>query len=191
MTLPDGRLVLLGGLGLDGQAASSVEIYDPKTGASRAQGNLIEARADMTAHLLPDGRVLVVGGLCTDANGQWTGARQSVEIYDPATGKSKITDSLPDARWWHAAAPLADGRILVAGGVDFGPNGASEDGTAFLVDPSTGKLSPTAPMTTPRGGPTAVALPDGRVLIIGGRNHGNSLDTVEAYVPATASGNTP
>jgi hypothetical protein len=145
----------------------------------------------MTAHPLPDGRVLVVGGFYTDANGQPTGVRQSVEIYDPSTGKSIITDSLPDARWWHTSAPLPDGNILVAGGVDpFGQDGPSPVDTAFLADRSTGKLSPTARMTTPRGEATAVSLPDGRVLIIGGRNP-SSLNTVEAYVPATASSATP
>jgi hypothetical protein len=183
VTLPDGRIALLGGYGVDGQVLSSVEIYDPRTGIFTPGGELAEARADMTAHLLPDGRVLVVGGLYTNSGGQVVGARRSVEVYDPAAGRSAVTDTLPGARWFHAAAELLDGRVLIAGGVDFSSNPPSPLGTAFVVDPTTGRTSPMDPMTAARGEPTAVALPDGRVLIIGGRNP-SSLDSVEAYVPA-------
>lgn len=192
VTLPDGRVVLLGGYGIGVPAVSSVEIYDPSTGTFTPKGHLVESRANMTAHLLPDGRILVVGGMYLDANGDPTGARQSVEIYDPATGNSMITGSLPDARFWHTAAPLADGRILVAGGVDIDSAGhISGPVTAVTIDSTTGKVSLTAPLTIARNQPAAVSLPDGRVLIIGGRNQGNSLNTVEAYLPATAPGQTP
>jgi Flp pilus assembly secretin CpaC len=60
--------------------------------------------------------------------------------------------------------------------------------TTVTINPTTGKVSPTAPLTIARKQPGAVSLPDGRVLIIGGRNHGNSLATVEAYVPVIAAG---
>jgi hypothetical protein len=192
VVLPDGRVVLLGGYDPENRALSSIEIYDPRTGTFAVGGNLVEARADMTAHLVPDGRILVVAGLFSAPDGgEPSGARKSVEIYDPATGQSEITDALPDAPWFHAAAPLADGRLLVAGGGDLAPDGKGPLNTAVLVEPQTGKVSVTAPMAARRVGPAAVTLQDGRVLIIGGANADrggrSSLDTAEVYIPAAAA----
>jgi hypothetical protein len=65
--------------------------------------------------VLPDGRILVVGGVHTNSQGG-VRARKSVEIYDPATGQSAITDALADAPSGFAAAPLADSHLLVTGG---------------------------------------------------------------------------
>jgi hypothetical protein len=189
VALPDGRVVLLGGYGHGNQALRSIEIYDPQAGTFTAHGELVEGRANLTAHLLPDGRILVVGGQFTDSSGNIIGARKSVEIYDPDTGQSTITDALAIDRGLHAAAALADGRILVAGGRQ-GPLGSQR--AADLVDPTTGKVSPTVPLSTPRASPAAVTLQDGRVLIIGGfLTDGTTLNTAEVFVPAIASSPDP
>jgi hypothetical protein len=187
--LPDGRVAILGGWGPDGQALRSVEIYDPDTGAFTAQGELVEARAaGMAVLLTPDGRILVAAGRFANASGKVAGVRKSAEIYDPATGQSAITDALTDARHFPAAAPLADGTLLVAGG----STGSAAISTAEVIDPTTGRISPTASMTAARGNPAAAALLDGRILILGGWNgDGSSLATAEVYVPATASSDTP
>lgn len=155
VALPDGRVVVLGGYGPpNGQVLRRVEIYDPKAGTFAAHGELVEARADMTATLLPDRRILLVGGAYTDSNGAIVGMRKSVEIYDPVSGQSTITDALTDARGFYAAASLADGRVLVTGG----DSGSGVLGTAELVDPRTGKVSRTAPMTTGRASPTGLGV---------------------------------
>jgi hypothetical protein len=191
--LPDGRVLILGGFGATGQALRSVEIYDPATGQFVVQGNLVEARADLAATLLPDGRILVVGGKITNAQGQPDRARTSVEIFDPATGQSAITDSLIEGRDTPVAAPLPNGQVLVAGGALTAGNVWTPLSTAVMLDSNTGKASRTVSMTVARAYTSGVALPDGRVLIVGGDGgtDGSSLNTAEVFVPGTASANAP
>ena len=60
----------------------------------------------------------------------------------------------------HTASLLADGRVLIAGGlVDLG---------AEVYDPDLGTWSATAPMVAMREGHTATILADGTVLVVGG-----------------------
>lgn len=110
-------------------------------------------------------------------------------------------DAVP--RYFHAASPLADGRIMITGGlglVIFPPSLFSRDDVAFL-DPDTGAVT-TAFLPTGGGGPTAptLAVPrsqhrqttllDGRVLVTGGRtgatgtNPGTPIDCVSIFDPA-------
>ena len=187
LALPDGRVIILGG-GADNQTLSSVEIYDPQTGAFKQQGELVEARSDMTANLLADGRILVAGGVYADSNSNSLVARNSVEIYDPATGESAITAAMTDPRGFHSANPLPDGRILVAGGWD----GKGSLRSADVLDPTTGKVSPTVPMSGARAGQAGVSLPDGRIVVIGGfLTDGTSLGTAEVYGPAAVAKPSP
>jgi hypothetical protein len=193
VALPDGRVALVGGYGAGNQALGSVEIYDPKVGTFTGQGSLVRARADVAASLLADGRIMVVAGIYTDASGQQAGARDNVEIYDPATGQSTIASTLPDAPWFPAVAPTIDGRFLVAGGGALGSGGGlSPLATAELVDPQAGTTSLAPPLMMGRVGAAAVKLPDGRILIAGGWGgpDGSSLNTAEVYVSA-AMGKTP
>jgi galactose oxidase-like protein len=96
------------------------------------------------------------------------------------------------ARYGHTATPLADGRILIAGGYTEHNTTAS----AELYDPVSGRFIATGDMTTTRGWPTATLLPDGRVLIAGGKANttipgGSGTDGVlassELYDPATGT----
>jgi hypothetical protein len=75
---------------------------------------LLSSRADHEAIPLADGRVLVTGGTGIG------GARNSAEIYDPATLTWSSTASLTTARYLHSSTLLNDGRVLAAGGYDGG-----------------------------------------------------------------------
>ncbi|MCK6525077.1 kelch repeat-containing protein [Myxococcota bacterium] len=63
-----------------------------------------------------------------------------------------------------AATPLADGRLLLTGGV---LNGAPTAET-WLLDPKTAAWTPGPPMSRPRAGHVAAQAPDGRALLVGG-----------------------
>jgi hypothetical protein len=69
--------------------------------------------------------------------------------------------SLRHARAAHTATRLADGRVLLAGGL------GAEDSTE-IYDPATGTVSEGPRLRTPRVGHAALLLPDGRVLLAGG-----------------------
>jgi hypothetical protein len=180
----DGRVVIVGGETQIGQTLSGVHIYDPATGAFTAQGKLVEHRGEATVVPLADGRVLVLGGGAADANGNFIGFRRSVEIYDPATGQSVITDRFDEPRAVPAAVTLADGRILLAGGLRGNSDVTDIRPRADLVDPTTGKIVPTVRMREPRSVASGVLLPDGRALVLGGQGGtGAILATAEVYVP--------
>src|SRR5437879_48630 len=76
------------------------------------------------------------------------GALNSLEIFAPATGTftALVSGTLSSARQDHAAAVLADGRVLIAGGSD----GANALNSADIYDPSIGSVSAAANMSGPR-----------------------------------------
>lgn len=76
------------------------------------------------------------------------------------------------------AAPLGDGRVLVAGGE--GAPGAE------TFNPRDGKFTSTGNMTVIRNGAAAAPLRDGRVLLVGGYdNGGHYLASAEIFNPGT------
>ncbi len=87
------------------------------------------------------------------------------------------TGSMGTARYGLAAAPLADGRVLVAGGYD----GVADVKSAELFNPATGTFSTTGSMSEARDTAVAAPLPGNRVLVAGGRND----RTAEIFDPAT------
>jgi hypothetical protein len=184
--LPDNRVVILGGYDPQNVAVGAVEIYDPKPGTFIQAGTLAQSRGELAATLLPDGRILVVGGNHKD--GPHDMLLASVEIYDPATGQSTLVDRFADPRVVPAVVNLTDGHVLVAGGLR-DPKLAEQNllRTADLIDPASGKIMPTNPMTEPRAGSAGVLLPDGRALVLGGQGWQGQrsirLDTAEVYVP--------
>src|SRR5262249_33205232 len=92
--LADGRVLVTGG-GLPDVPFS--EIYDPATGQWEIAGDLQVARRGHTATLLADSRVLVAGGIvCCTATGETF--TDSAEIYDPASGRSQLTNPLRQGR---------------------------------------------------------------------------------------------
>jgi hypothetical protein len=133
--LADGRVLITGGLANDGTELTAAEVFDPKTGTFASTGSMRDAREFHTATLLSDGRVLVAGGGGDYTNGLF---RDSAELYDPKTGTFSVTGSMADARTYHTATLLADGRVLVAGG--FGAAGPLPG--AELFNSKTGTFGP-------------------------------------------------
>ncbi|HKB15247.1 MAG TPA: kelch repeat-containing protein [Planctomycetota bacterium] len=168
--------------------------------------DLGSSRALHTATRLPDGRVLVAGGGPVTLADPY-GAVASAEIFDPSAETHAPTlVPMTSARAFHTATLLADGRVLLVGGVDGGfesPPGSGNFVTnvlpsAEIYDPSTGLFAATGPMSIPRAGHTATLLPDGRVLVTGGTKGdasfqvdtiidilNNALSSAELWNPAT------
>jgi hypothetical protein len=81
------------------------------------------------------------------------------------------------------AAPLPDGRVLIAGGI----GNATFLSSAELFDPKTGKFSRAGvgSMSVPRLGAGAAPLLDGRVLVVGGTpNEQTRLASAEVFESA-------
>ncbi|WP_437724978.1 DNRLRE domain-containing protein [Sorangium sp. So ce861] len=121
------------------------------------------ARAHHTATRLADGRVLVAGGE-TDTEYYSNAFHASAEIYEPATDLWTPAASMGSARARHTATLLADGRVLVLGGL-LGSNGLA---IAEIYHPALNAWTAAAPMPAPSFGHSATLLADGRVLVAGG-----------------------
>ena len=86
-----------------------------------------------SATLLSNGKVLVAGGT-NDMSNFWN----TSEIYDPvARGPGQATSgNLSQARGYHTATLLPNGKVLVAGGY----NGGASVNSAEIFDPASGSL---------------------------------------------------
>ena len=177
--LPDGKVLVVGGLDLSAGVLSSADLYDPAARTFSATGNMAAARSCHTATSLKDGRVLVAGGF--DGN---SAVLDTAEIFDPAKGTFAPTGKLSTARGCHTATLLKDGRVLLIGGFDVNltPLAAAE-----LFDPANGTFSSTTGlMTSARVYHTATLLQDGRVFLAGGTAQlFNGAASAELFDPAT------
>lgn len=116
--LPDGRVLVAGGTvgGKNdategGEQLGTAEIYDPIANLwEKLPSKLVTPRGLHTAAIMPSGAVVLFGGL--DATGS---ASREVEAYHQ--GAWQPLEPLIVDRFHHASAPLADGSVLVAGGV--------------------------------------------------------------------------
>lgn len=154
---------------------------DPATWAQT--GLLNQPRQYHTATLLTNGKVLVAGGLSFSAP---SGERASAELYDPATGYWQTTGTMNQARYYHTATLLGNGKVLVVGGL--GVSGVLA--SAELYDPTTGMWTITGSLNQARQYHTATLLANGQVLVVGGYVPGFFdvyLTSAELYDPITGT----
>ena len=181
-----GKVLIAGGNAAAGTVGSA-ELYDPATGTfSATAAPMGSARFFHTATLLADGRVLIAGGV--DAGGV---DLDSAELYDPVTNHFSPTLSpMTVARQGHTATLLPGGKVLIAGGQDASgaPVAAAELYDPAAVAPAA-SFTATGTLVTPRWIHTAVLLPSGQVLVVGGFTLlGPNLQTLqhaERYDPAS------
>jgi hypothetical protein len=104
-------------------------------------GSLSTNRYSHTATLLPSGKVLVVGGGGFPCSGNfcYSTVNGTAELYDPAMETWTDAGNV-SRRAVHSATLLPDGRVLIAGGANWGYDiGRFEYvRSAELYDPNTG-----------------------------------------------------
>ncbi len=175
--LPDGRVMVAGGLSGQREPLASTEIWDPATGEWTFGPAMNRPHDLMGAVVLGDGRFLMIGGASKDADGLLIGLNAETEAFDPATGTWSDVAPMLERRASHSATVLGDGRVLVAGG-------GRADGpylkTVEIYDPEADAWSEGAPMSRGRAFHTATLLPDGRVLVVGGKG---KIRQAEIYDP--------
>jgi hypothetical protein len=130
--LRDGRVLIISGksarmltTGLRGNLASltplrSAEIYDPESGAFVRTGRMNTAHYLGTATMLENGQVLVVGGYLIQ--GPTVVGMRDAEIYQPEQSQFVQVSPTNVARLENTATMLADGEVLIAGGIDGNSN---------------------------------------------------------------------
>src|SRR6266404_250654 len=106
----DGRVLIAGG-----DAAGSVEIFDPAAGTfSSVAANMSAPRSFHGAALLNDGNILIVGGKAPDGSNVLTG-----EIFNVATSTfSSVGNQTADEHVRALLRVLPDGKVQIIGGTD-------------------------------------------------------------------------
>ena len=159
LLLTDGRALYIDQVGV-------IQMLDVRSGAWTAAARGGETGEVAGATLLRDGRVLVLNSFQGEAR-----------LYDPGADRwsdAGFVSPGPGA----STAVLADGRVLLAGGVP--------SARALIYNPETGELRQAPPMHRARLAPVLTVLPDGRVLAAGGVM-GGATRNAEIYDPATDS----
>jgi hypothetical protein len=173
--LPDGHVMVIGGLGDDRKALASVEIYDPNTNTWQPAPPLATARQGHTATLLPDGRVFVAGG--ADSDGKPV-AR--AEVWSKELGVWHDAGELLAPRSRHAATLLKDGNVLLSGGVS---HGISPARTLERWNSVTNEWTVAGEMSLEMRDHHAAVQPDGSVLLFGGDSYEQGGSVVLVWLP--------
>jgi hypothetical protein len=180
-----GGAVVAGASGMDG--ARFVELVDAQ--GVEPQDNPDMARVELTATSLTDGRVVVIGGT-SPSGGPPLGDIDIAQLTDSSLNVGKIGATLAIPRRRHTATRLGDdvgAPVLIAGGLDAMGNPIAD---AELFKPISEELSnPTLDptmflpqMKVPRSAHTAMLMPDGSVLFIGGIDAlGQPVATLELF----------
>ena len=148
----------------------------------------------MSLTLLKDGRVLVAGGLGGSAS---LGPAPESVVWDPVTNGWEETGKHIVPRDGHTTTLMQDGRVLMVGGwswksVAGGVSSSSTIAETEVLDPASLSWSAGGVLAESRVYHGVTLLPDGRVLVAGGRPYSDSamldpIASVEIYDPATNS----
>jgi len=176
--LPNGKVLIAGGMRRNQDFYNSAELYDPATGEFASTGSMAVATVGNAAVLLKSGKVLVLGGW---VKGDTTDLAES---YNPATGRFENAGHMSMKRGRAEVALLANGDVLITGGQEHdGPGGMD---TAELYHAANGTFEAIAPMHFGRIAHTTTVLSDGRVLIAGGMSEKDgAVRIAEIYDPST------
>jgi N-acetylneuraminic acid mutarotase len=168
--LPNGKVLVAGGINESGTVTNTAELYDPVTETWSNTGGLHWPRVSHTVTLLPNGKVLVTGGIARPSD-----VLQTAEVYDPRTGLWTATGDMNMPRWLHTATLLPSGEVLVAGGAS-GLSIASFLYTAELYDPVTQTWRTTSDANSHFISAAALLLPNGKVLVSQGGKQSELYD---------------
>lgn len=129
-TLPDGRVIAVGGSVVSGgvaTASADIELFDPKNAAKgfeKASYSLLAPRSVSATAMQRDGSILVVGGStgtfpapygCGTPNPDEK-VTANVDRVDPVSGTVTAFAALPEPNSYVVASTMLDGSVLVAGG---------------------------------------------------------------------------
>jgi hypothetical protein len=181
--LDDGRVLIAGGVGLNGTIVDTWQVallYDPASNSFATPVAMKYQRANHTATLLGDGRVLIAGGT--------VGSRelQTTEIFDPRTASTCAGPTLSEPRAYHGAARVGQQGVALIGGqgsgrvlgsIEFVSVGGCTEGTS----------QPGPSLNVARSHPMVGVIPGSdAILVVGGfsnavtdEQHGTAVSDIE------------
>jgi hypothetical protein len=166
--LPNGDVLVAGGVVGLLQPTQSAEVYDPRTDSwTPVRNGMSSPRAECGAAVLPDGRVIVAGGLSSSPNPTPT-ETATTDIYDPNTNSFTPGPAMPHARAQFDVAPLSGEGVVVTGGVTNPGLGVAADASTDVYLASANRWIQASDLPRITAGASMNTLPDGRVLLAGG-----------------------
>ena len=180
--LPSGQVLITSGRsgkfpkGVDQHVClGDPELYDPISGTfSLMSGYTYDNICTGRSTVLNNGKVLILP------------ISGSANLFDPGNKTFRFTGILRAHRGEYTNTLLSTGQVLIAGGwqrADLEKILPPFD-TAEVYNPTTGTFAFIDRMTGPRRDHAATLLPDGSVLVTGGRDGDKSLSTAELWVPS-------
>ena len=183
--LQDGRVLVSGGWYGCCALIGKGELYDPLSGTWSVTGNLNNPRYYHTSSLLTDGKVLICGGSYDTGSDS---PMDAAELYDPSTNNWTGISNMNHARAYHTAFTLANGKVLVIGGLDDRGYATKK---VEVYDPLTKSWTTTLidDLVYARSRHTSSILISGNVLVTGGQGNdeSDSLSSAELFNPSTDS----
>ncbi len=169
--LGNGDVLIAGGQDALGQPKNTTDMFDPAGPSIKSGPTMTSARAGHTATAIDANRVLVVGGFAAvDAN-----SLNKIEIYNAQVGQDggfSAGPSMGSSRAYHTATALADGRVLIAGGISKPNDPANakihETTEIYTSTIGAGTIAQGPAMTKERAYHAAALLVTGKVVISGG-----------------------
>jgi hypothetical protein len=183
-----GRVLFAGGVGAGGAVVAEAEGYDPATGQALSVSMPVP-RVGMSAMPVEDGRrIAVVGG------SDGTSLRPEVLFFSfeggsfvPVGEGARLRSPRRDAALVPFGGPE---RLLYVGGND--SPGHVEEGrilaSSEVVSPGEASQVTAGPQVFARSGLCAVALPDGRVMTLGGLRYGPGGPVSDSHVELLVPG---
>jgi hypothetical protein len=182
--LSDGRALVAGGYSFEtDRTHATSDVYDPASGRW-AEGPTMRADRNFPLVLeLPGGDALFAAGFRRRG-----GTTAAVERLAAGVHHFRPGPDAAEERELGSVTRLADGRYLLTGGYSTVRNTTLD--SAEIYDPARDRFSLlTSRLHHPRFGHTGVLLPDGRVLIAGGKLLADNADVLpaELFDPAAGS----
>ena len=182
--LEDGRVLMAGGYFDAICITAAAELFDPATETFSSVGFMLSERVRHTATLLATGEALMVGGsngCAPDSSDDPPWDPLFAELYEPNSRSFQPSGKMSTTRIDHAAIRLADGKVLVLGGIPPLQNLHEQPPNplyAELYDPVGRTFSPIAGLTIAHERYTATLLTSGTVLIAGGQDSAGNVTSV-------------
>ena len=188
--LPNGRLLISGGVGAGGEVLDSALLFDPNGGGFQQLPPMSVARVHHRATVLEGGRVLITGGVAggtgktydlssefgfpdtfpTSALAPDTLSQVAAELYDPQTQTWSTVPANLLPRVGHAATQLKNGTVLITGGLVFEAsiNRLEETPIVTVWDPNSNATSSLIVPELARAFHDQISTADGGAIVTGG-----------------------
>lgn len=159
MRLPNGEVLLVGGLDSIGNPLTETWRYDPLLNQWQSAGDLSFGASFFQMLSLPGGDILVLGGL---GNG---GALDRVERYNINTQTWQSAGYLLEKRFGLAAVMLPNGKVLISGGGGGVPFASCE-----IYDPVLQTSTLSSALNRPRSEHQMFRMAGNKIWAVGGKN---------------------